>query len=162
MMAVKYRGKAFSLSLILVFSCFTFISSDHTYFTECVSNENDGYAVLKIWDAEQGKNYKYQQARKDAVHAILFSGVPPANSCITQKPIFTDSESQRNFEKIQSEFFSRNGAWSKYTRMAETQSTLPESIGKRNWKVYQVSVAKNLLRKDLEDQKIIKPLNSGF
>ncbi|MCX8490602.1 MAG: hypothetical protein ORN54_06000 [Cyclobacteriaceae bacterium] len=132
------------------------------YQIECISIENDGYITLKIWDSKQGKNYKADQARKDAIHAILFSGVPPTNSCATQKPILTDSESQNNFEKIQSEFFGKNGAWTKYTRMAETQYALPQSIGKKNWKVYQVAVAKNLLRKDLEDQKIIKSLNSGF
>lgn len=160
MMPVKYRQNA--ILLTLTFFCFAFVSSNHTYSVECVSVENDGYAVLKIWDSKQGKSYKSDQGRKDAVHALLFSGVPPTNSCVTQKPILADSESQKNFEKIESEFFSKNGAWSKYTRMAETQSALPENISKKNWKVYQVSVAKNLLRKDLEDMKVIKPLNSGF
>jgi hypothetical protein len=144
----------------LIFQSFNL--NNNSYQIECMSVENDGYITLKIWDSKQGKNYKSEQARKDAVHAILFSGVPPTNSCTTQKPILTDSESQRNFEKIQSEFFGKKGAWSKYTRMAETQDALPENIDKNKWKVYQVSVAKNLLQKDLQDQKIIKPLNSGF
>lgn len=144
----------------LIFQSFNF--NNYSYQIECVSIEKGGYAVLRVWDSKQGKNYKYEQARKDAVHAILFSGVPPTNSCVTQKPVLGDSESQKNFEKIQNEFFSKNGVWSKYTRMAETQDALPQSIGNKNWKVYQVSVAKDLLRKDLEDKQIIKPLNSGF
>lgn len=155
------------MKLIIKFVLFglslqSFSSNNIFYQIECISIENDGYITLKIWNSKQGKNYKYEQARKDAIHAILFSGISSDNSCTTQKPILTDSESQKNFEKIQNDFFSRDGAWSKYTRMAETQDAVPQSIGKKDWKVYKVTVAKNLLRKDLEDKKIIKPLNSGF
>lgn len=141
----------FPITLCLV----AFSTFNYSYQIECISIENDGYITLKIWNSKQGKNYKSEQARKNAVHAILFSGVPPStNSCITQKPMLADLKAQKNFERIEKDFFGKNGAWSKYTRMSETQNALH--------KVYQVTIAKNLLRKDLEDQKIIKPLNSGF
>ncbi len=162
MIAAKYKENHLLLIYFLALNCFAFVGNDHAFSIECISVESDGYITLKIWDTKQGKNYKSDQARKDAVNAILFSGVPPTNFCITQKPILVDMEAQKNFDKIEKDFFGKNGAWSKYTRMSETQNALPETIGQKNWKVYQVSVSKSLLRKDLEDQKIIKPLNSGF
>jgi len=39
---------------------------------------------------------------------------------------------------------------------------LPAKLGVKNWKVYQVSISKKELRKFLEEQKIIKALNTGF
>jgi len=39
---------------------------------------------------------------------------------------------------------------------------LPANLGIKNWKVYQVSISKNELRKYLEEQKIIKSLTNGF
>lgn len=147
---------------------FIFIASSvlaqnkNNYQVECVSIENDNYVTIKIWNTKYGKKYSQDDARKDAVHAILFSGVPYKNGCIAQKPILSTPEAAENFEKIQKDFFKKNCVWAKYTRSSETENTLPALIGDKKWKVYKVYVAKNLLRKDLEDQKIIKSLNSGF
>ena len=49
-----------------------------------------------------------------------------------------------------------------FTRSSTTETTLPTNLGIKNWKVYQVSISKNELRKYLEQQKIIKSLNNGF
>jgi len=133
-----------------------------TYQVECVSVENDGSITIKIWNTKLGKKYTPEQASKDAIDAILFSGVPGNNGCIAQKPILTNQEAIDNFSKIEKDFYSKNGNWSIYTHEATTETTIPENIGDKSWKVYRVSVSKNLLRKYLEDQKIIKSLNSGF
>jgi len=134
----------------------------YAYQVECVSVENDGSFTIKIWNTKLGKKYTPEQARKDAIDAILFSGVPGNNGCIAQKPILATQQAIDNFSKIEKDFYSKNGNWSNYTREANTETTIPENIGDKSWKVYKVSVSKNLLRKYLEDQKIIKSLNSGF
>ena len=46
--------------------------------------------------------------------------------------------------------------------VSSNSSTLPSNLGSKNWKVYEVSVSKNELRKFLEEQKIINSLNTGF
>ncbi len=51
----------------------SFIANNRTYQTECVSIETDGYVTIKIWDTKKGIKYKSEQARKDAIHSILFS-----------------------------------------------------------------------------------------
>jgi hypothetical protein len=92
----------------------------------------------------------------------LYSGISGGNGCSTQPPLLNTSEEQTNFKKIEQNFFARNGKWSIYTRSSATETTLPTNIGIKNWKVYQVSVSKNELRKYLEEQKIIKSLSNGF
>ena len=43
-----------------------------------------------------------------------------------------------------------------------TETTLPDNLGAKKWKVYQVTIAKKELRKYLEAEKIITSLNNGF
>ena len=49
----------------------SFASNNRNYQTECVTIETDGYVTIKIWDTKKGAKYKPEQARKDAVHAII-------------------------------------------------------------------------------------------
>ena len=152
-------------ALIIVMSSLmllSFASNNRNYQTECVTIETDGYVTIKIWDTKKGAKYKLEQARKDAIHAILFSGISGGNGCSTQAPILNKSDEQESFKTIEKNFFAKNGKWSMFTRSSATESTLPASLGLKNWKVYQVSISKNELRKYLEDQKIIKSLTNGF
>jgi hypothetical protein len=157
--------KSITLSLIVMLGLIalaSFTSNKRTYQTECISIQSDGSVAFKIWDTKKGDKYTPEQSRKDALHAILYSGIIGGAGCSTQPPILDETEEQENFKTIEKSFFSKTGKWSMFTRNSSTQTTLPSSIGDENWKVYQVSVSKNELRKYLEEQKIIKPLNNGF
>ena len=140
----------------------SFSKSSTTYQTECFSIQTDGYIIIKIWDTKAGKSYKPEQSRKDAVHALLFSGISGSKVCSTQEPLLKKTEDIENFQKIEKDFFSKNGKWVLYTRSSSTETTLPEGIGEKNWKVYQVAISRDALKKYLEEQKIIKSLNTGF
>jgi hypothetical protein len=152
-------------ALIIVMSSLmllSFASNNRNYQTECVTIETDGYVTIKIWDTKKGAKYKPEQARKDAIHAILFSGISGGAGCSTQPPILNKTEEQDNFKSIEKSFFAKKGKWSMFTRSSATETTLPANLGVKNWKVYQVSISKNELRKYLEEQKIIKSLTNGF
>ena len=72
--------------IILASAMLSFSDKLKTYQVECVTIETDGYVVLKLWDVKKGGKYKFEQARKDAVHFILFSGVSSINGCFNQPP----------------------------------------------------------------------------
>lgn len=148
----------FISSLIL----FSFTSNNRNYQTECISIETDGYLVLKIWKTKKGEKYKPEQARKDAINAILYSGISGVNGCQTQPSLLSNNDEITKFKNIKKDFFRRNGTWTTFTRNSTTETTVPTTITDKNWKVYQVSIAKNKLRKFLEDKKIINALNTGF
>jgi hypothetical protein len=154
----------YSLIIVLLSSTLSAFTSknDRGYQTECVTIETDGYATFKIWDTNIGAKYSQEKARKDAINAILFSGISGSKGCATQPPILNKTEEQENFKTIEKSFFSKKGKWIIFTRSAAPETTLPAKLGVKNWKVYQVSVSKNELRKYLEEQKIIKSLNNGF
>lgn len=140
----------------------SFAPSNRTYQTECVSLETDGYVTIKIWDTKKGAKYKPEQARQDAVNALLYSGIAGSNGCGTQNPLLNGADEQDKFKSIEHDFFAKNGRWAMFTRSAATETTIPQNIGDKNWKAYQVSVSKKELRKYLEEQKVIKSLNNGF
>ncbi len=146
--------------LLLIIISFTISPTNYQY--ECVTLNQDGYVTIKIWNPQKGKNYKLEQAQKDAIDAILFAGIPAKNGCESQKPLLQKQEEQENFKNIEKEFYKSNGPWARYIHGSQVETTLPETLGTKEWKVYQVSVAKNLLRKYLEEKYIVKPLNSGF
>ena len=148
-----------ALSSLLLLS---FVSNNRNYQTECLDTESDGYVTIKIWDQKKGVRYRLKQARKDAIHAILFSGISGGNGCITQPPILNTTEDKENFKTIEKGFFAKNGNWSMFTRSSETYNTSKNRLGIKTSKVYQLSISKNELRKYLEENKIIKSLNNGF
>lgn len=139
--------RLFNFAMIIflgsVLSSFTGIQ--RTYQVECVTIETDGYVVLKLWDAKKGGKYKFEQARKDAVHCVLFSGISTINGCSNQPPLLNNSEEQEKFKVIEKSFFAKNGVWSIYTRSSAVETTLPTTVGVKNWKVYQISISKNEL-----------------
>jgi len=160
-MKIKFVYTLIIVALSSILVAFA-LKNNRGYQTECVSIETDGYATFKIWDTNIGAKYSQEEARKDAVNAILFSGISGSKGCATQPPILNKTEEQENFKTIEKSFFSNKGKWTIFTRSAVTETTLPANLGTKNWKVYQVSVSKNELRKYLEEQKIIKSLNNRF
>ena len=156
------RKNSFWILALSSFMLLSFASNNRNYQTECVTIDTEGYLTIKIWDTKKGAKYKSEQARKDAIDAILFSGISGGNGCTTQPPILNKTEELENFKTIEKSFFAKKGKWSMFTRSSATESTLPANLGIKNWKVYQVSISKNELRKYLEEQKIIKSLTNGF
>lgn len=162
-MTVMNKSRQF-LVLVLTtsFLLMAFKESYNSYQTECISLETEGYVSFKIWDTKSGKSYKPEQARKDAVHSVLYAGIAGSNGCTTQTALLVKSEDFEKFKKIEKDFFSSKGNWAKYTRSSATESTLPINLGQKSWKVYQVSVSKDALKKYLEEKSILKSINTGF
>jgi hypothetical protein len=149
-------------TITLFFTAFAPSKKTNSYQTECVSLDTDGYVTIRIWNTRKGLKYKLDQARKEAIHSILFSGIAGGNGCSTQPPLLTSVDDQSSFMKVEKSFFSSKGYWSRFTRNGSENSFGTKNDISATCKIYQVSIAKKELRKYLEDNKIIKPLNSGF
>jgi hypothetical protein len=119
---------------------------------DCVSIENEGYVKLKITKQIKHLEYNIESECKDAIKAILYSGYTSLQ-CQTQKPILKQTTDFENFRKIQSKFFSKNGSWKLFVQYNSNEQKTNE---------YLILINKEQLRKYLEEQKIIKSLNTGF
>ena len=127
---MKLKNHNLWIVVFTILSQFSFTNNNRTYQNECVSTDMDGYIILKVWDTKKGVKYTSEQARKDAIHAILFSGVSGGNSCTTQPPILNQSEDQKKFKSIAKEFFSKKGKWTNFSRSSTMPARRTASGGK--------------------------------
>jgi hypothetical protein len=142
--------------MLLIISC---KSKKELYNIECLSIENEGYVKLKIGNYVKPTEFNIESASKDAIKAVLYSGYSSTN-CQTQKPILKESSDIDNFKKIESNFFSSNGKWKTFVRNSLDTNNI--KTDKTENKEFAIVVSKDQLRKYLEEQKIIKSLNTGF
>jgi hypothetical protein len=119
----------------------------------CKAITGNGITQLQLSNSQLGSKYKEEMAKKDALKAILYSGV---NGCGRLNALLRDSESLSQFKKIEKSFFSKKGEWLKYTRQ-DPGNNAGQSIGQ-----YIIVVDVPMLRRDLESKNIIKALNHGF
>jgi hypothetical protein len=147
------------LLVILFFILFSCKAQKELYSIECVSVENEGLVKLKLLNYVKPTKFNIEAAGKDAIKSILFSGYTSGN-CPTQKPLLKDNLDIHNFKKIEKDFFSKNGKWKTFVRNSLNIDNIKTE--KITIKEFEIMVNKDLLRKYLEEQKIIKSLNTGF
>lgn len=149
-------------NILIIFSVLFFISCNaqkELYSIECISIENEGFVKLKLLNYVKPTKFKVEDASKDAIKALLYSGYS-STKCPTQKPLLKETTDLDNFKKIEKDFFSKNGKWKTFTRNSlDIDNVKTEKI---TIKEFEIMVNKDLLRKYLEKQKIIKSLNTGF
>ena len=149
-------------NILMIFSILFFISCNaqkELYSIECISVENEGFVKLKLLNYVKPKKFKIEDASKDAIKALLYSGYSSTN-CPTQKPLLKETTDLDNFKKIEKDFFSKNGKWKTFTRSSLDIDNVKTE--KTTIKEFEIMVNKDQLRKYLEEQKIIKSLTTGF
>ena len=105
-----------------------------------------------------------QQAKKNAIHAVLFKGITGNNlGCSTKDPLIRDSNYDSNFMYFE-DFFYNTLQYNKYATAPSGSAESSETYkikGKKNFRVtFIISVNADEIRKKLEFDKIIQPL--GF
>ncbi len=159
---IKRTNTGWAILLILCIGIlFSFKKNSPKHFqTECVSVNLEGYTCFKIWSPKKKNKYKFEEAKKDGVYAVLFDGIAGGNGCQSLLPILNDGSEIEKFKTIEKDFFAKSGDWNRFS-----SNNLKENIkenGGQKLKVYELSIAKENLRKYLEEKNIIKKLNNGF
>lgn len=128
-----------------------------------------GSIVLKVWSYSKKRDIATAQAGKNAVHAVLFKGVPALNTSTArvpaQKPIITDI----NVDKVHADFFEAffqdGGDYNRFVNFQNNGFPGPGDIIKvgKEFKIgITVSVNKDALRKAMEAAGIVKPLGGNL
>lgn len=147
------------LMSVLVTSCYI---QNRNYQTECLGLNSTGYIEIAVSDSKKGSKYKMVNAKRDAIHALLYSGVAAGASCQTQPPMLSKQDERESFNKIKKSFFAPYGDWTAFVRSSTIASSSSESGEGKNKTIYKISISKDQLRKYLEEKQIIKPINNGF
>ena len=131
------------------------------YDIECAGNGTNGTYLVKVWSYSRKVNVAENQARKNAVHGVIFKGFGSSNDCVGQRPLAknpgVEIENQTYFDS----FFADGGEFQKYASIVNgTMETV--KVGKEYKVGVVVAVQKDELRRALEAAGIIKALNAGF
>jgi len=137
------------------------------YEIECVGIGKPGTKVIKVWSYSNKASVAKMQAKKNAVHGIIFKGYTGGGrGCTSQKPLATDPNVEQQKEEFFDNFFNINGG--KYMKfVAISGDSTPEVIKVKikgfKYKVgIVVTVMTNNLRKNLEAAGVVRGLSSGF
>ncbi|WP_298632106.1 hypothetical protein [uncultured Porphyromonas sp.] len=141
----------------------------------CKSTANYGYELHSLAVGSQGsslvKVYSYgrtqdkaiQQAKRDAVHGILFKGVP-GGAGVSQQPALVKPNEQAEHESFFKKFFD-SGEYLRFVSLSSDGTVSAQDrlkVGNMYKVGVAVSVQKDALRKYLEEQGVIKKLDFLF
>jgi len=137
------------------------------YEIEAVKTGTQGSYLVKVWSYSKKPEIAIEQAKKNAVHGIIFQGFIGKQGVPGQKPLTNNSNLEFEKEDYFTTFFSDNGGkYMKFVSLTTDGSVSAEDRLKIDKKTYKigviVSVNVSLLRKELEDAGIINKLGAGF
>ncbi|HOT14657.1 MAG TPA: hypothetical protein PK252_07830 [Bacteroidales bacterium] len=138
---------------------------DYRYELECVGVGAQGTYLIKVWTYSKKPKVAIAQAKKNAIHGVIFKGFPGGGQgCTSQQPFATPADEDKNIDFFE-KFFADGGDYMRYVAESSDGSIGAEDrlkVGKEYKIGIVVSVQKDLLRKDLEKAGIIRALDSGF
>lgn len=164
-------------ALVIIVLCFSIVANaqknkkanqdteNFRYEIQCVTVGAEGTYLLKVFTYSKNPNIAIEQAKKNAVHGVIFKGFSGAGAGCTQKPLTNNPALEQEKETFFKDFFANGGKYMKFVNVAGDGSIAPEDrlkVGKEYKIGVIVSVLKDALRKDLEAAGVVRSLNSGF
>lgn len=111
----------FSFFLIISssFYCQNNIAANYDFDVRCQGKEMDGTLTLEVFG--KGKNYKdaLEQAKKNAVHAVIFKGIKDGSGECNSDPLLFSSSPETEFETYFAIFFKDGGEYLNFISLAD-------------------------------------------
>ncbi|HAX95839.1 MAG TPA: hypothetical protein DCY35_04860 [Prolixibacteraceae bacterium] len=133
------------------------------YEVTCMGTGMDGTQLIKVWGFGKKPEDAIHQARKNAVHAVIFKGILGGQPGCMQRPLVNKPGAEVQHADYFNNFFSNGGSYLRFVSQAGDGSVDRIKIDKRTFKVgVVVSVMHAQLRRELEAAGIIPKLGQGF
>lgn len=135
------------------------------YEIEAVSTGSQGSYLIKVWSYSKKPVVAIEQAKKNAVHGIIFQGYTGRPGVSGQKALASNPNLEQEQNEFFLNFFAEGGKYMKFVSLSNDGSVAAEDrlkVGKEYKIGVVVSVNVASLRSDLEAAGIIRGLSSGF
>jgi hypothetical protein len=135
------------------------------YEIEALQTGVQGTYLIKVWSYSKNPDVAIEQAKKNAVHGIIFKGFAGKQGVPGQQALSSNVNLDQEKADFFDPFFSNGGKYMKFVAVTNNGAVAAEDrmkIGKEYKIGVIVSVNVASLRKDLEDAGIIKKLGGGF
>lgn len=136
----------------------------YEYASECLGVELDGSQTLRVWGIGRNKNDAVEQAKKNAVRAVIFKGIHDGQAGCNTKPLVFEANAEEKYEDYFNAFFADNGEYSKYVSMEDEKRTFfkkdKEKQKSQHFVKYGITVRvlRQELKRKLETDNIIPKL----
>ncbi len=133
------------------------------YEVECMGTGMDGTQLIKVWGFGNKPDEAIYQAKKNAVHAVIFKGINGGKPGCMTRPLVTKPGAEVQHSDYFNTFFSNGGRYLSFVSQTGDGSLDRIKISKKEYKVgVVVSVRHAELRRELEAAGIINKLGDGF
>lgn len=134
------------------------------YEMETVGENRTTGHVLKIWSYSKKPVIAEEQSKKNAVHAVIFKGVPAndAKRLHGIKALVQDPQAEEANKAFFDDFFKDGGDYMRFVVLSNSGMADIIKYGKEYKVGLTVTVNTPALRKYLEQKGIIAALNRGF
>lgn len=132
------------------------------YEVECMGTGMDGTQLVKVWGYGKKPDDAILQAKRNAVHAVVFKGIYAGKEGCMKKPLVTEPNAQQKHSDYFDSFFAAGGKYLQYISISGEGVQERVKVGKQYKVAIMVSVSHASLRKELEAAGIIKSLGGGF
>lgn len=134
------------------------------YEIEPVAVGNQGNVVVKVWSHSKSPQVAQEQSKKNAVHGVVFKGIPTKDRLPGRKPLV--AEAGQEDSAFFKDFFKDGGDYMRFVTLTNSGAVASGDVMKTSKKEYkvgvQVTVNYNDLRSFLESKGVVKRLDSGF
>lgn len=135
---------------------------DQNYEVECLGTGAQGTQLMKIWGYGKKPEDAVIQAKRNAVHAVIFKGITAGQGCM-KRPLITDPGVEEAHADYFKQFFSPAGRYLNFVSVSGEGVQERIKIDSKTYKVaINVSVMHSALRQELESAGVLKKLGSGF
>ncbi len=135
-------------------------ASDYNYEAQCIGTGVEGTKLIKVWGFAKKAEDAIVKAKKDAVAACIFRGVPGVDKV---DPIITSPSEADKHEAFFDSFFETGGRYLQYISVTNDASGKDRIKLNKGYKVgVVVSVMYDALRKYLEEQGIVEELGGAI
>lgn len=107
-------------TLTLLFSCSTTkIAGNYTFKTECFGVEQDGSQTVKAWGTGRNRFDAIEQAKKNAVKDVIFSGITEGKQECQVRPLIVEVNAREKYEDYFNSFFADNGKYIEFVSLKD-------------------------------------------
>jgi hypothetical protein len=134
------------------------------YEVECIRSGNDGTQLIKVWTYVKKPKKAIDQAKLNAIHALIFKGIKAGVSGCAHNPLALKPDTEEKHAEYFQIFFKKYGKYLQFINSSSGNVKPSDRI--RQNKLYkigvEISVNYSLLRKELENDKIIDKFGGVF
>lgn len=132
---------------------------------ETIRVGSDGTKFIKVWGFGKKVDIAVMEAKKNAVAACIFRGLPACSTAMATPALCTDPNAGTTHQDYFNNFFTTGGTYLNFVNL--TTDGIPSGQDRRQVKggykvAIYVQVMHDNLRRQLEADGIIKGLSSGF